>query len=80
MSLSYDNITKDEIYVCLRNKIKNEEVIVNTRLIAAAPDLLEVCKEALDVLNFNEYEGYIGLKKKLREAIGKALIGNVNLK
>ena len=43
----------------------------NARLIAAAPDLLEALRNALDVLGMNEYERE-SCRRRIREVLAKA--------
>lgn len=61
---------------CHCNKCKNEiatqeELEANARLIASAPELLEACKEALNVLEEFGY-GTTGEAIKVKQAIAKA--------
>lgn len=56
----------------VENDPKCAEGLANARLIAAAPDLLAACKEALQSSEDSEGGGYRVLNEMLRAAIAKA--------
>ena len=51
--------------------VSDDETDANARLIAAAPDLLEACKDALDAL-YHAEDTMEPLRESLRAAISKA--------
>ena len=48
------------------------ECVANARLIAAAPDLLEACKAALEVIEGDADEFVVAVRHSLKTAIAKA--------
>ena len=49
-----------------------EQIIANSRLIAAAPDLLEACESALTAMKNNDWNEHDSVFIGLRAAIAKA--------
>lgn len=64
----------EEIEICTGDFHDVEELEANMKLIAAAPELLGACEEAL--IELNRLNGNASLTQKLEEVISKALYGS----
>ena len=73
------NVTETDYLLCCdisdRNRgyvaslaVTNEDALSNAKLIAAAPDLLEALKKAVDALELADDSGTPGLRKIIAEA------------
>lgn len=59
--------------VCIDSKMRAREMDENSRLIAAAPDLLEACETALDIiLSYQHIPAQFRACQALQNAISKA--------
>jgi len=68
------NIDEDE-YLAYHPGAAPQAGFANARLIAAAPDLLEACEKALNLISntgFNAHHKWDGFESMLRAAIAKA--------